>query len=70
MARITPQEAGRLGGLKGGKSRSAAKLAACRKNGFQRPAPADQQPPVPEQPAAQTYPRPAVLISQPRMEAE
>jgi len=27
------REAGRLGGLKGGRSRSASKLAACRKNG-------------------------------------
>jgi hypothetical protein len=33
--RLTPQEAGRLGGLKGGKSRSAAKIAAARRNGFQ-----------------------------------
>ena len=32
MARISAIEAGR----KGGKSRSAAKLAACRKNGFQK----------------------------------
>ena len=56
-----PRSAGRKGGL----SRSPAKLAACRRNGFQRPAPADQQ--QPQQPAAQ---RPAVLISQPRKEAE
>ena len=38
-ARMTPQEAGRKGGLIGGHSRSAAKLAACRRNGFQRTAP-------------------------------
>jgi|HubBroStandDraft_5_1064220.scaffolds.fasta_scaffold17762_1 hypothetical protein len=36
MPRITPQEAGRRGGLIGGKSRSAAKLAAARRNGFQK----------------------------------
>lgn len=34
--RMTPQEAGRKGGLVGGKSRSAVKIAACRKNGFQK----------------------------------
>jgi hypothetical protein len=51
-------------GRKGGQSRSAAKLAACRRNGFQRTAPADEQPQ--QQPAQ----RPAVLISQPRKEAE
>jgi len=45
--RISPQEAGRRGGLIGGRSRSAAKLAACRRNGFQRTAPADQ--PAPQQ---------------------
>ncbi len=44
MPRITPQEAGRRGGLIGGKSRSAAKLAAAKKNGFQRtPAPESEQ---------------------------
>lgn len=39
MARLTPQEAGRKGGLKGGKSRSEAKLAAARRNGFQKQEP-------------------------------
>jgi hypothetical protein len=34
-----------LGGLKGGRSRSKAKLAACKRNGFQRTAPAEKQPP-------------------------
>lgn len=34
--RMTPQEAGRLGGLKGGKSTSAAKRAAAKRNGFQK----------------------------------
>jgi hypothetical protein len=29
-------------GRKGGQSRSAAKLAACKKNGFQKAAPAEQ----------------------------
>lgn len=38
MPRMTPQEAGRLGGLKGGKSRSEKKLAAARRNGFQKQA--------------------------------
>lgn len=56
MARITPQEAGRLGGLRGGKSRSTAKLAACKKNGFQKAAPAEQPAPVPQ--------RPSVLVPQ------
>ena len=36
MRRMTPQEVGRLGGLKGGRSRSAAKQAAARRNGFQK----------------------------------
>lgn len=31
---MDPQEAGRIGGRIGGKSRSEAKLAACRRNGF------------------------------------
>lgn len=46
MPRLTPQEAGRLGGLKGGRSRSAKKLAACKRNGFQKTdaAPQDLQP--------------------------
>jgi len=45
MPRLTPQEAGRLGGLKGGRSRSEKKLAACRRNGFQKTdAPQDLQP--------------------------
>jgi hypothetical protein len=36
MPRINAAEAGRKGGMVGGKSRSAAKLAACRRNGFQK----------------------------------
>jgi hypothetical protein len=36
MPRMTAAEAGRIGGQKGGKSRSPAKLAACRKNGFKK----------------------------------
>jgi hypothetical protein len=36
MPRMTPQEAGRRGGLLGGKSRSAKKLAAALRNGFQK----------------------------------
>lgn len=42
-------------GKKGGKSRSAAKLAAARRNGFQKPAPA------PVVPAPQTPPAAPVL---------
>ena len=34
--RITAVEAGRLGGQIGGRSRSAAKVAASRRNGFQK----------------------------------
>jgi hypothetical protein len=33
---MNASEAGRIGGRKGGKSRSPAKLAACRKNGFKK----------------------------------
>jgi hypothetical protein len=36
MPRITASEAGRIGGKIGGKSKSPAKLAACRRNGFQK----------------------------------
>jgi hypothetical protein len=41
---MTPQEAGRLGGAIGGKSRSAAKIAAARRNGFQKTEPAAPTP--------------------------
>ena len=34
--RISASEAGRRGGLIGGRSKSPAKLAACRRNGFQK----------------------------------
>jgi len=34
--RITASEAGRKGGRIGGRSKSPAKLAACRRNGFQK----------------------------------
>jgi len=47
MPRMTASEAGRLGGLKGGKSKSAAKLAAAKRNGFQpraKAAPAEAKP--------------------------
>jgi hypothetical protein len=46
MPRMTPQEAGRRGGKVGGRSRSAAKLAACKRNGFQKAEPAPDQPVV------------------------
>ena len=39
MPRMSASEAGRKGGLIGGKSRSPAKLAACKRNGFQKAAP-------------------------------
>lgn len=45
MPRMSAAEAGR----KGGKSRSAKKLAACRRNGFQKPAPAEEANPKPAQ---------------------
>ena len=47
MLRMTPSEAGRLGGLKGGKSRSEKKLAAARCNGFQKATKAEPVPTVP-----------------------
>jgi hypothetical protein len=43
--RMTPQEAGRLGGLKGGRSKSRAKLDAARHNGFKK---VDESKPAPE----------------------
>jgi hypothetical protein len=52
MPRMTAQEAGRKGGKVGGKSRSAAKLAACKKNGFQKTAPAPAAPAPAELPCA------------------
>lgn len=52
MARLTPQEAGRKGGLKGGKSRSEAKLAAARRNGFQKQEPTPEKVPTERAPIA------------------
>jgi hypothetical protein len=54
MPRMTPQEAGRKGGLIGGRSRSPAKLAAARRNGFQRtePTPAERSNDASIQPAS------------------
>ena len=49
-----PRAAGRKGGLIGGKSKSAAKLAAARRNGFQRV----ENLPSPE-PVATAQPTPA-----------
>jgi hypothetical protein len=48
-----PVAAGRKGGLKGGRSRSAAKLAAAKRNGFQRRKPAQEASAVLEQGSAQ-----------------
>ena len=36
MPRMTASDAGRIGGKIGGKSKSPAKLAACKRNGFQK----------------------------------
>lgn len=36
MPRMTASDAGRIGGKIGGKSKSRAKLAACKRNGFQK----------------------------------
>jgi hypothetical protein len=53
MPRITPAEAGRRGGLIGGRSRSAAKLSAARRNGF--------QPTKPPEEASQPAPPPTAV---------
>lgn len=56
-------------GRKGGQSRSAAKLAAIRRNGFQKHAPVTEQP-ADLQPGSGIPQRQAVLIPQPRKEVQ
>lgn len=63
MPRMSAAEAGRLGGLKGGKSRSDKKLAACRRNGFQ-----PTKPTATPVPAAEPG-RPGPLLFIPKPEA-
>lgn len=69
MPRISAREAGR----KGGSSRSPAKLAACRRNGFQPcgaeepvPTPLAPAPPAAVQPLSEPVPAPVQLYSPPR----
>jgi len=64
-------------GRKGGQARTPAKAAAARRNGFQRAAPASQQPPDLQPGCGCTTPSPifkptgsAVLISQQPKEAK
>jgi len=61
MPRMTAAEAGSKGGRIGGKSRSEKKLAACRKNGFQKTA-ATAAPAPAEVPCT----RPTLLLTQPK----
>jgi hypothetical protein len=63
-----PVEAGRKGGRIGGRSKSPAKIAAAKRNGFQPRQPVEQPAPAPEpvteQPAPSSAPRPFFLKTQ------
>jgi hypothetical protein len=71
MPRMTASEAGRRGGLIGGRSRSTAKLAAARRNGFQPQTPQQE---VQQQTAVekvqQNGPTPALFIPAQRKATE
>jgi hypothetical protein len=63
-----PVEAGRKGGRIGGRSKSPAKIAAAKRNGFQPRQPVEQPAPAPEpvteQPAPSSAPRAFFLKTQ------